>query len=112
LGIDGQLQVSPQLVNKDDKGNILLNYLTVSTKSKTKTRYNRKVGFHISKWTGREDSAGWLINIDKPGTFKLKIDYAAEKELEGRPFEIKTGTNSLQGMVIATGGLFESHEFP
>jgi alpha-L-fucosidase len=112
LEIEDKLQVSPQVVDQDENGEILLNYLTASTKGNASTRYNRRGGFHISKWKGPEDSVEWMINIDRPGKFRLSLEYSANIEWEGKKYEIKAGDQFLENPVISTTGLFEYYEFP
>jgi|WetSurMetagenome_2_1015567.scaffolds.fasta_scaffold66441_1 alpha-L-fucosidase len=112
LEIDGSPKTDPPLVFQDDTGSIELNYLKVITKGKTMTRFNRKGGFHISKWTGPEDSASWFVHIDKPGTFQVNITYGAKKEWEGKSFEISIGRSSFETSVICTGDWFEYQKFP
>ena len=112
LEIVGSPIVDPTVVLQDETGSIELNYLTAITHGKTMTRFNRKGGFHISKWTGPEDSADWFVHVDKPGAFQVNITYAANKEWEGKPFEIKVGSSSFKTSVIYTGDWFEYHKFP
>ena len=112
LEIEGSPVVDPPVVAQDTSGKIELNYLTVVTHGKTKTRFNRKGNFHISKWTGPDDSATWDVQVDSPGMFKVNISYSANEECAGKPFEITDGTTSIKKSVIPTGGLFEYYEFP
>jgi alpha-L-fucosidase len=100
------------MVFQDDTGSIELNYLKVITHGKTMTRFNRKGGFHISKWTGPEDSAEWFIHVDRPGKFRMNITYAANKEWEGKKFEIVIGTSTIKSCVLFTGDWFVYHNFP
>lgn len=110
--IEGTLTVEPQVVSPDEKGSLKLDYLTVSAHNNTMTRFNRKWGFHISKWTGPDDTAEWVVRINKPGNFKVSIEYAANKEWEGKPYIITIGESRLERKVINTGELFEYHIFP
>ena len=80
LDIDGTPKIDSPVVLQAENGSIELNYLTAVTHGKTMTRFNRKGGFHISKWTGPEDSSEWSVHVDKSGMFQLYIDYAAMKE--------------------------------
>jgi hypothetical protein len=93
-------------------GNYELNYLTAITYGNAVTRYNRKGGFHISKWKEPGDFAEWIINIDKPGKFRLNISYSAIKEWQGKPLEILIGDMRFEKTVICTGDYFEFQEFP
>ena len=112
LEVEGAVKVSPRVVTPDAEGKAELNYLTADTKGEAKTRYNRKGGFHISKWRGPEDSVEWLINIDKPGKYQLKIDYAANSDWEGKEYEVKIGNHSYRKTVVSDGGYFNYREFP
>ncbi len=112
LDIDGSPGIDPPVVSQNDNGSVELNYLTAVTHGKTMTRFNRKGGFHISKWTGPEDSVDWLVHVDKPGAFQVLIDYAAKKEWEDKPFEIKVGSSTFKTSVINTGDWFDYHKFP
>ena len=112
LEIEGTPRVDAPVVAVDTAGKIELNYLTAITHGKAKTRFNRKGGFHISKWTGPEDAVDWDIQVDKPGIFKVTISYAANKEWEDKPYEITVGSISLKRVVVYTGNLFEYHSLP
>jgi alpha-L-fucosidase len=112
LEIEGALTFDPPTVVQDEAGQIELNYLTASTRGRAMTRFNRKGGYHISKWKGPDDAVDWSIDIDKPGKFKVSINYAANKEWEGKPFEITVGKSYLEKSVIYTGGFFDYQEFP
>jgi alpha-L-fucosidase len=112
LEIDGSPKVNPPLVLQNENGSISLDYLTVITHGKTMTRFNRIGGFHISKWTGPEDSADWFLHVEKPGAFQVIIDYAAKKEWEGKQFEIVIGSLAFNTSVINTGNWFVYKKFP
>jgi alpha-L-fucosidase len=112
LDIDGSPRVNPPVVIQAETGSIELDYLKAITHGKTMTRFNRKGGFHISKWTGPEDSAEWSVHVDKPGAFQVNIDYAARKEWQGKPFEIKVGSSTFKTSVLYTGDWFEYRKFP
>jgi alpha-L-fucosidase len=112
LETDGTPKVDPQMVLQDETGKMEFNYLTAITSGKTKTRFNRKGGFHVSKWTAPEDAAEWVVFVNKPGKFKVDITYAANNEWGGMPFEISIGESHIKKTVIPTGNLFEFQEFP
>ena len=110
--IEGALEVNPQIVVPDDSGKVVFNYLTAKTFGKAQTRFNRKGGFHISKWTGPEDAVEWLFEVDKPGKYQVMINYAANKEWEGRDYEITIGKSMIRNQVICTGDWYEYQKFP
>jgi alpha-L-fucosidase len=109
---DGTPSVNPPEAQQPENGVIMLNYLTAMTSGKAVTRFNRKGGFHISKWKSPEDSVVWNLNVERPGKFHVRIDYAANNEWEGQPFEIMIGKSKIEKHVIYTGNWFEYHEFP
>lgn len=112
LEIEGTPKVNPQMAMQDDSGKIVLNYLTADTRGNAMTRFNRKGGFHISKWKGPEDVVEWMIKVDKPGKFQMFIDYAANKEWEGKKYEITIGKSQIENKVICTGDWYDYFKFP
>jgi alpha-L-fucosidase len=112
LEIEGTPKVNPQMAMQDDSGKIVLNYLTADTRGNTMTRFNRKGGFHISKWKGPEDVIEWMIKVDKPGKFQMFIDYAANKEWEGKKYEITIGKSRIENKVVCTGDWYDYFKFP
>ena len=110
--LSGTPDISPTVVHPTASGKIEMNYLTVKTLGETVTRFNRKGGFHISKWNKPADAAEWLFKIDKPGKFRINIDYAANMEWEGKLFEVTIDKYRFERPVIHTGGWFEYRDFP
>lgn len=106
------VKVDPQMVLQDENGKMELNYLTAITHGDAVTRFNRKGGFHISKWKGTEDFAEWLARVDKPGKFRLSITYAANKNSEGMTYKISIDDTHFEKNVICTGDWYEFREFP
>ena len=112
LELNGSPVVSARKVLQDENGSFTLDYLTVKTEGKTVTRFNRKGGFHISKWTGPDDFAEWLINIKKPGRFRVNIVYAANKEWGGNKYQVTAGNDLIRQSVVTTGDWYDYQEFP
>jgi alpha-L-fucosidase len=106
LQLEGKPLVDPQVVTLNEKGEFVFDYLKVITSGNAKKRYNRKLGFNISKWSTPNDVATWHVQVDKPGIYKVFVDYAAEQDSEGRPFEISLGSTSIQSKVVYTGSMF------
>ena len=111
LETEGAPKIDPQMVLQDEKGTAELDYLTVHTSGEAATRFNRKGGFHISKWTGPEDAAEWVVRLTEPGKFKVKISYAANRESEGIPYEITIGNSVIETKTVYTGEWFEYESF-
>jgi alpha-L-fucosidase len=111
LETDGIPEVNPPYVSQSGAGEIRLDYMTAVTHGSAKTRFNRKGGFHISKWVGPEDAVDWRVHVKQPGRYRMDITYAAGKEWEGKPFEISMGDKKFERQVIRTGNLFQYHKF-
>jgi len=116
LETESEPTVEPQMVTQNDKGELEFNYLKAKTSGNAMKRYNRKAGFNISKWTSPNDFASWNFQMEKPGIYRVRIAYAAEKESEGRPYEISVGSTSIKPKVAYTGSMFnalpEYNNFP
>ena len=112
LELDGVPEVNPPLVLQDPTGKMELDYMTAITRGNAMTRFNRKGGFHISKMKTPEDNVDWLIRINKPGKFRVDITYAANKDWEGKTFEIFLGKYKFEKKIIHTGDWYEYKEFP
>lgn len=112
LELDSSPVVKPSVVHHGVDGQIVLDYSTVKAKGKTVTRFNRKGGFHIAKWTAPGDEAEWILHIDKSGKYRININYAANKEWKGKIFEININKTHIERAVVHTGTWFEFHDFP
>lgn len=113
IEIEGSLKVKPQVVTQGKDGSLKLDYLTVSTRGNAMTRFNRKGGFHVSKWTGSNDAAEWSLRIDKPGNYKVSIEYSANRDMEGKTYMVTIGGSALEREVTYTGEeLFDYHLLP
>ena len=112
LETEGLPEVEPHQVLPGENGEYEFTYLTAITQGNAVTRFNRKGGFHISKWEGPEDYVEWIADIKKPGKFRLNISYSANMDWEGKAYEIYINNKQFEKTVIPTGGLFEFQEFP
>ena len=112
LETDDVPKVDPPKVIQDTAGKMVFNYLAANTTGKTLTRFNRKGGFHISKWTTPEDAVEWTVNITKPGKFRMDIKYAANKEWEGKTYEINFAGSHIEKSVLHTGSWYDYSVFP
>lgn len=104
--------VDPLQVLQEENGRYDFTYQTAITHGNAVTRYNRKGGFHISKWKEPDDYAEWIASIMETGKFRLNISYAANREWEGKAFEIFLGNVRFEKTVISTGDWFEFMDFP
>lgn len=112
LETEGDPKVDPQVVLQDENGAAELDYLTVNTTGETATRFNRKGGFHISKWTGPDDAAEWIVHLTEPGKFRVDISYAANRDSEGKPYEVIIDNSVIEANTVYTGEWFEYESFP
>ncbi|MFC1764379.1 alpha-L-fucosidase [Planctomycetota bacterium] len=106
LDIQGVSDVAPSVVEQLENG-IPLNYVKAITKGNTVKRFNRKGTFHISKWTGPNDSISWNVDVAAPGTFDVEIAYSAKAEWRGRIYSVAMGEQRLQASVRATGDWYD-----
>ena len=105
LEIDGSPKVDPVVVEQQKDGIVDLQYVEAITSGKTVKRFNRKGTFHISRWTGPGDTISWNFIINNPGSFDVRMTYAANPEWEGQKYAVTVGEKSLISSVQPTGGL-------
>jgi alpha-L-fucosidase len=111
LEIAGPLNVKrPALVQASDEG-FELDYLEAQTAGKAMKRFNRDGAFHISKWTGPEDSASWRLLLSRTGTYRVNIRYAARKEWAGRKYVVAFGSREITAEVKTTGDWYQYATF-
>jgi alpha-L-fucosidase len=111
IEIEGTPNVEPVVVEQQKNGIVNLEYIEAITRGKTVKRFNRKGGFHISKWTNPEDTIIWHFNITKPGLFEMKITYSAIEEWQGREYIVSIGPILLTSRVENTGDWYEYKTF-
>ena len=58
----------------------------------------------IGYWTRREGTAGWDVQVDKPGEFNVEIEFACEEPSAGSRIAIVCGPSVLEWQVPSTGG--------
>ncbi|MBN1584079.1 MAG: alpha-L-fucosidase [Anaerolineae bacterium] len=101
--IEDAPDVDPPVVRQAEDGTITLDYVHAVTSGKAIKRFNRRGRFHISKWTGPEDAVTWHVDVPRPGTFKVTMNYAAQEDWAGREYELQVGDQRLVGTVECTG---------
>jgi alpha-L-fucosidase len=111
LKIAGPLRAErPPLVQASDEG-FTLDYLEARTEGRAMKRFNRDGGFHIAKWTGPADTAGWRLLVSRTGPYRLKISYAARKESAGLKYVVAVGPHEVPAAVKTTGEWFQYASF-
>jgi len=107
VDLDAPPRVDPPVVEQHGSAPLKLDYMTAVTSGTALKRFNRKGGFHISKWTGPADAATWQARIAAPGRYAVRLRYAARPAWEGGRYEIAVGPRVLRGTVQGTPGWYE-----
>jgi len=58
----------------------------------------------IGYWTSKNDFVSWNAKVEKPGTFKVEITYAAAKGSGGAQYHVYADAQKVGGTVEETGG--------
>ena len=103
LELAGPLKTAPQIITQGSDEPFELDYRYAVTAGKAVKRFNREGQFHISKWTGPEDSITWHLLVSQTGRYKVAIRYAAQSESANRKYVVAVGGQSLAALVAATG---------
>ena len=110
LEIKGDPDIDPYIVEQDEDGSVLLDYLSASTSGKAQKRFNRRGEsghFHISKMQTPEDSVEWHVQMNTPGTYHVDITYAARPGWENVHYILEMGQERIEGTVKSTEGWYE-----
>ena len=107
LDLEAAPRVDPPVVKQGSDGTIVLDYIRAITTGRTVKRFNRKGSFHISKWTGPQDTILWHVAVAKPGRFEVKITYAADAAWAGQPYLVEVAGSRLEADVQPTGASYE-----
>jgi len=107
LDIDGKPDVQPPVVDEDLNNTINLDYVTALTGGKTVKRFNVKGNFHVSKWTGPDDTITWHFTVATPGIFNVLITYAAQEEWQDSEYLITVGEQKLTAHTESTGDWYD-----
>ncbi len=109
--LDGSPRVDAPVVQQQDDGPITLDYIRAITAGKTVKRFNRKGKFHISKWTEPSDTISWVIDVARPGVYRVAVTYAANPEWQGQPYRITMNEQVLVASVEPTGDWYQYKAF-
>jgi len=102
-GPPGSLHVDPPVMTQGSDSAFELDYLAAVTSGRAVKRFNRAGKFHISKWTGPRDSVTWHLLVSQTGRYKVTIRYSAQSAWANRKYVVSMGSQSLTGVVTATG---------
>ncbi len=112
MEIRGKPETDPAIVTQNADGSLRLDYLAAVTEGDAVKRFNRKGGFHISKWRQPADKILWHLDLTRPGTFEAAITYAANPEWAGQEYTVRRGDQTLSSKVESTGDWYEYQTFP
>jgi putative membrane-bound dehydrogenase-like protein len=59
---------------------------------------------NVGCWHGQDDHVVWALDVAKPGTFDVWLDYSCSDAVAGNAFMIQGGKAPLGGKVAGTGG--------
>jgi alpha-L-fucosidase len=110
LEIAGDPEVDPYVVEQDEDGTVLLDYLSASTSGNAQKRFNRRGEsghFHISKMQTPEDFVEWHVEVNTPGKYHVDITYAARPGWEDARYLVEMGRERIEGSVLSTEGWYE-----
>ncbi len=111
MEISGQPSVDLPLITQSSDAAFELDYLRAVTAGKAVKRFNRDGKFHISKWTGPEDSITWRLLVSQAGNYQVRIRYAARNEWAGSKYVVSVGPQTLAAVVEATGDWYQYRTF-
>jgi alpha-L-fucosidase len=111
LQLNGPPQVQRQMITQGSDASFDLDYLKAETRGKAVKRFNRDGKFHISKWTGPDDTVTWHLVISQTGKYRIRIRYAAPPDWAGGKYEIKVAGDAVAGTVQATGEGYQYRTF-
>ena len=104
-------KVDPPVLTQGSDAAFELDYLAAVTAGRAVKRFNRAGSFHISKWTGPQDSVTWHLLVSQAGRYKVTIRYAAQNAWANRKYVVTFGSQSLTGVVAATGEGYQYKTF-
>ncbi len=110
LEIEGDPDIDPYVVEQDEDGSVLLDYLSASTSGNAQKRFNRRGEsghFHISKMQTPEDFVEWHVQMNTPGTYHVDITYAARPGWENARYILEMGGERIEAAVQSTEGWYE-----
>jgi alpha-L-fucosidase len=108
--IDGDPDIDPYIVEQNEDGSVLLDYLSASTTGNARKRFNRRGEsghFHISKMQTPEDSVEWHVQMNATGSYHVDITYAARPGWENVRYILEMGQERIEGTIKSTEGWYE-----
>jgi len=57
----------------------------------------------IGRWNGTDTSVSWVVEVPRPGAYRVAVTYAAGPACKGNRFRVSVGEASLEAPVESTG---------
>jgi hypothetical protein len=111
LDLESAPVVDPPVIEAEPNGVFRLDYIRANTAGRAVKRFNRKGGFHISRWRGPADAVTWHLRLPRAADYEVLVRHAAAPGSAGREFVVEAGGRALSGRVAATEGwyAYETH---
>jgi len=94
--------VSPTLHAAPD-GSLTLNAIDADTHGSAAAYEADEEHRCIGMWTNAKDWVSWDYRIDKPGRYKVEVEWACEEPNAGSHIKIEAGTSSVEMDITSTG---------
>jgi hypothetical protein len=59
---------------------------------------------NVGGWSDQADELDWIFQVDHPGTYRVLIDLACPRGVEGSEIAVDAGGSQATGVVPITGG--------
>ena len=97
------LTVRADDLKQADDGSIKLtaeNAKIVGSTAKVEGDDTKNIGY----WSDAADYLEWTVNVEKPGTFTVEVNYALDAGSDGSEVALAAGDQTASGKLAATGG--------
>ncbi|QDV32458.1 PVC-type heme-binding CxxCH protein [Tautonia plasticadhaerens] len=91
----------PTLVRPSEGGSVTLSAETAEIYGNRLT-YEPTLG-NLGWWIGDDDRAAWTFEVDRPGRYEVRLDWACDDGEGGGSYAIEVGADRIAGVVPGTG---------
>lgn len=103
LEVAGKPEIAPFAIKPDKDGKITL-LATDARLEGPSIRLETMNGVEsIGYWVSEKGTASWDFTLDKPGPYRVEVDYACEDAAAGGAFRLTVADGQLESTVPATG---------
>jgi alpha-L-fucosidase len=111
LDLKGRPRAIAPPVHPAKEGNLRLDYMFAITRGRAAKTFNRKGGFHISRWQSPADRAVWQVQVPSAGRYLVRLTYSAREGWQDGRIVAKVGADVLQAPVHPTGEWYSYRSF-